>query len=166
MRPQWLEKGSAKGGMPRWKMSRAPSTLPIAFVRPYSSRIRTVVNKLVLDAGCSIVGVVKEGTPDSEAVRRVLALAARALVVPFHAHRSRDGEALDGFTFLRTLHAVAREFPWRILIPVSDFATAAVDLQREDLNPALRSAVMFLHERDLAHPGNIAKITNHFGIKH
>jgi hypothetical protein len=145
-------------------MSRAPSTLPLVFVRPYSSRIRSAVTKLVLAAGCTVVGVVEEGTPDAEAVPRVLALGARALVVPFHAHRSRTGEALDGFSFLRALHTAEPAFRRRILMPVSTFATAAVGLQREELAPQLRDAVMFLHEQDLADPANVARIAAHFAL--
>ena len=143
-------------------MSRAH---PIVFVRPYSTRIRTVVTKLVVEAGCTLVGVIEEGTPDKEAVTRSIAFDTHALNVPFHAHRSRSGEALDGFSFLRALHAEAAEFKWRILMPVSDFAIAAVELQRDELPPELLNAVMFLYERDLAKPENAKQIANHLGIR-
>lgn len=143
-------------------MDAATTRLAVVVVRPYHERIRRQVFKLLGEAGYEPAHIIEPGTPDAEAVERVRALRLHRLVVPFHGHRTRDGQPVDGFSFLRALFLVAPEAPWRVLMPVSNFGAGAVEIERSKCPPHVVDTVMFLMEDELPKSQNAARIGRHF----
>ena len=130
-------------------MRATTTNLPVVVVRPYGERIRKHVFKLVTEAGFKAPIVIEPGVPDADAVQRVLALGVRVLVVPFNGHRTLANASVDGFSFLRALFAAAPTAPWRVLMPVSQFGAAAVEIERAKLDARFTEAVLFLSEAEL-----------------
>ena len=133
-------------------------------VRPYGDRIRGRVFGLVQAAGFRIAteDVIAEGVPDAEAAARVTARGALRLVVPYHGHRSANGEALDGLSFLDHLRRLDAAFPWRVLMPVSRFGASAVESARASLDATLSSALLVVPEDELERPTLVATLAQHF----
>ncbi len=105
-------------------------TREVTVVRPYSPRIRTRMIDHLRRAGLVIPEghVVPIGATDDEAVRATIELGDAILLVPFHARRDARGEIADGITFLRALARALSSLPHRVLMPVSRFGAAGLEL--------------------------------------
>lgn len=147
---------------------------PVLVVRPYDERIRSRVFHAMEQAGGSFSDEdqIPTGTGDEQAIQWVLRHPARILLVPFHGHRAEDGHSLDGLHFLVRLHqAASGTFPWRVVMPYSRFAAAAVDLRVRSRNyereypRELREALLLLSEDDLDRPDVATRIAAHLFVR-
>ncbi len=138
----------------------------VTVVRPYGQRIRARVFALLEAVGYRVRAedVIEEGAGDQDAVQRIIALGARRLVVPYHGHRDRAGAVLDGLGLLRRLHEAVPTFPYRVLMPVSRFGAAAVEVARQRLPLELAPAIVFVNEDELGEPGLVSRVAEHFEI--
>jgi hypothetical protein len=105
----------------------ADSRRPFALVRPHPGLLRRRVLRFVADLGYEGDEelVLPAGVPDGEAAVWVRGLDVDLLVLPFHVHRDRHGDYVDG-TGVATL--LAEEWTRRgvpILMPVSRFSWSA-----------------------------------------
>ena len=135
----------------------------VTVVRPYGERVRARVFALLSRASLEVVpdDIVPSGTSDADAIARVLASPNRILLVPFHAHRDASEDTLDGISFVRLLVATAPNRGFRVIMPVSRFAAAAVSLARTAGD--MPSAVLLVDEDELADPGLVTKVLAHVG---
>jgi hypothetical protein len=135
-------------------------------VRPYGPTIRTRVFEAMRRAGCTIDAedIIPEGTRDAEALRHVLASPNPVLLVPFHGHRVQ-GAQVDGLTFLQRLIETASDFRWRVVMPISPFASAALTFRLQDAEQPIPDAVwerlLILKPTELDAPGLSERLRNH-----
>lgn len=136
--------------------SKSGSFRGVTVVRPYGPRIRAKVFPLLEGVGMRIESsdVIPAGTSDDEAVARVLTTGNDVLLVPFHGHVDDQGRRVDGLEVLRRLAVIRPSFPWLVIMPVSNFAAAAMTLALgrsgpEGLPDALRERLIVLTEEDL-----------------
>lgn len=102
----------------------------VLVVRPYAARIRGRVFAVLRQAGLDVdhATTIPRGTPDADAIARIVQAQPDVLVVPFNAHRDPQGEALDGLTLCRRLFETpgAPEAP--VLMAVTRMAAANLRL--------------------------------------
>ena len=144
------------------------AALRVTTVRPYGARIRGRVFPLLESAGLVIDpgDVIPAGTPDAQAVDRVLASANRVLLVPFHGHQDALSRTVHGIDFLRELHRARPSFPWIVLMPVSTFGRAALTLALEAqgdtrVPDVVRRSLLVLGEDELETPGISDRVRRH-----
>lgn len=110
--------------------------------------------------------VIPRGTSDEDAIERVLRSRHRALLVPYHGHRSVDGRRLDGLHFLRKLmmRSWRDHSSWRVVMPVTQFARASITLAALPNDPVtlrVREAVCFVDVSRLVDPGLVRRLREH-----
>jgi len=96
------------------------------------------------------------GTPDESAVRRIQSFTDIGLfLLPFHAHRARDGSSVDGLSLLGKLPpevVATRAF----IMPVNVFSASAQFPRRVQealaLQPALMANVVVMPENEIGSP--------------
>jgi serine/threonine protein kinase len=127
----------------------------VTAVRPYRDAIRERVFQQLERAGLVIEpeSVIPVGTSDEDALDAVIASANDILLVPFHGHRDASGKRVDGLSFIELLDArVGGHFRWRVIMPASSFAAAAMSLAMSNssrLREELKRAIFVIHEEDL-----------------
>ena len=72
--------------------------------------------------------IVPVSATDEEAVRLTIELGDSILLTPYHAQRAASGEVKDGISFLRRLTGALCGLPHRVLMPVSRFGAAGLEL--------------------------------------
>jgi len=108
--------------------------------------------------------VIPSGTPDDVAVERILGTRNRVLLVPFHGHRARDGETVDGLRLLQLVRRERPDFPWRVVMPVSAFGMPALTLARErGADRGFGDAIAYLELEALDRAETRARLREHLG---
>ena len=134
----------------------------VTVVRPYGDRIRRRVFGHIKRAGLRIDSshVVPTDATDDEAVQLVQRFNDPVLLVPYHARRNRSGSMTDGLEFLRILVARVGALTQRVLMPVSRFGAAGLELalMREELP---REAVLIITEDELGDLALALRIRDH-----
>jgi len=99
-------------------------------VRPYSQRIRSRMVAQLRRAGLWVSPdhVVPVRATDRQAVTATLAFGNAVLLVPYHARRDAAGAISDGISFLRALHRTLDDLPHRVIMPVSLFGAAGLEV--------------------------------------
>jgi hypothetical protein len=159
IRPPATERGTGTRSAPRTGKT-------VTVVRPYGPRIRERMFQLLTDAGARVgaESVVPAGTSDEEAVAAVIRLAHPILLVPFHGQRDASGRATDGLKLLRMLRQeLGGAFPWRVLMPVSNVARAALTLEfaSGQVPSDIEQATLVIDEADLSSPTLADRIRSH-----
>lgn len=102
----------------------------VMVVRPYLARVRTRVFALLEAVGLdpSVALQIDIGTPDDEAIAAIIEAKPDVLLVPFHAHRSPNGDRLDGLTLCGRLHQAEQTPGAPILMPITPMSAANLRL--------------------------------------
>ena len=111
--------------------------LHVVALRPYSARIRSRVFGTLERLGARVTAHVEEGVPDDHTLAAMRATPADVLLIPFHAHRDRNGELVHGLTLIERIRT---ELPAHaatpILCPISTVGLAAAELRVNKPAPA------------------------------
>lgn len=138
-----------------------PGTKSVVVVRPYGQSIRDRVYELLARAGLDMPNahVLEKHTPDDEVVAQLLRRRYQALLVPFHAHRDRDGVLVNGLNVLNLLAGRDRSLASiPIFMPISNMGLSAAKLMLSrdsdagGLDDSLRGKVLFMPESELDDP--------------
>lgn len=125
-------------------------------VRPYARQIRARVFSLLTTTGVRVddADVVEAGTPDREVLESLGERRCDVLVVPFHAHNDRDGNAVHGLDVIARVRAelpLHRSTP--IICPISNVGLAAAGLMLSRMGEEALGPILFLHEDELDDAG-------------
>jgi len=105
--------------------------LGLLVVRPHGERVRERVLSLLGRAGIRTLGaeVLPAGTPDGRALAAIRARAPLALLIPLHAHRTAEGELVNG---IQLAERIDSELPAvasvPIFMPASAFGMSTLEL--------------------------------------
>lgn len=126
-------------------------------VRPYGDHIRQIVFKTLQDAGLDVTAPPElvEGT-NEELIKRLVALRADVLLIPFHAVRTGNDVRTNGLELLQQLRdqvAWTRSVP--VVMPVSVFAKVAYE---GAMRSKPMSNIMAVYEDELALPETSQRI--------
>ncbi|MAQ13884.1 MAG: hypothetical protein CMN30_03705 [Sandaracinus sp.] len=125
--------------------------LHVVALRPYSARIRSRVFGTLERLGARVTAHVEEGVPDDHTLAAMRATPADVLLIPFHAHRDRNGELVHGLTLIERIRT---ELPAHaatpILCPISTVGLAAAELLQTRVDAAILHHVLFLPESELS----------------
>jgi hypothetical protein len=138
------------------QLSRAAGSRRLVVVRPYPARIRSRVLRVLEEAGLRAASedVLPAATPDDEVLHALRPAPGLVLLIPFHAHRDREGGSVNGLDLIRRIR---EEVPalerTPIVCPISDVGLAAAGLMLTRLDEALFARVLFLYEDELDDDG-------------
>jgi hypothetical protein len=144
----------------------SPSKKSVTAVRPRGDRTFDEVSRAMVDAGCAIGSehVIPRQMSDAEAISRIIGFANPVLLVPFHARPDRDADGVDGLGLLdRLREQLGGGFPWRVVVTVAASERAAFGMRMvgHEVSPAVRRAVLVVHEEDVNDPGLQDRIASH-----
>ena len=83
------------------------------------------------------------------------------LLVPYHGHRDHAGRTVDGVSFLHTLFDQNPAFPWRVIMPVSQFGAAAAEVNLGRLPSNITGALWLIRGEQLDDPRLAERIRRH-----
>lgn len=144
--------------------------LRIAVLRPYRRRIRERVFSLLSNAGFDMNGalIVPAGASDTEVIDALSHVQLDAILAPFHAHRDRQQQLLNGLDLLAAIHERRRDLrSLPVFMPISamGMSSAGLMLSRPSeaggLLPELRARILFMPEEELGHPSLPHRIAEH-----
>ena len=105
-------------------------TTKLLIVRPHVHSIRERVLKFLTSVGVDTRDpvVLPAGTPNKVVIDTIAAGSFGALLIPMHAHRSEQGDLLDGLSLARRIDAEAVQEGVPIFMPATAFGTSTLEL--------------------------------------
>ena len=126
------------------------SNVRVAAVRPYGRRIRSRIFGALESLGARVDILVEPQSTDAEALAAVRGTDAHVLLIPFHAHRDKRGELVNGVELIGRIRAdVASHRATPVLCPISGVGLAAAELMATRVGERLLANTLFLRADEL-----------------